>query len=711
MQKHNQIKVKRSAGSSTHKNKWRKQAPRVMMAGLVLAPLVTGIGPVFADSLPAATSQTKPTGTEVGVDDTALQKAVSDAKASGMTITQGNTTNQSVDYSNYPDIQKSILTDYQTQANQINQLVAQQNAQNTQYAAAQKAYEAAKAQYDSDLANFNNGTSVNTILKALTQSYTGNSKYNTFMTANVDQQTGDFTLMHDMNDGVSIIGNGVLKGKFNWHVKSNGDGSEVFTVDSVTLDSYTYTNKNQNTAVNKDINFHVYDNSGKELFSVTHDGDSTFTKNINANFPLNETFTLTPGPQSDMFKFLTIDDNWVYNTHGQVFAQFENTNKKPTNEPTPPTKPAPLTSSYKLTDLWVKPDPTKDVDLGENAGDKPGSDNGKKVVKGQELTYALNSTALPANRLDDITNYSDTDVLPQTVDYKATKIYSADGKTDLTNDFAVKYDAKTKTVTVSANADYMKTMNADKSQAFVKPIVDIYAVANADNATIANKYTEKINNDSNDSNTVKNTTPSVKPQKQDLNNDDQDINGQDIKPGTIMNYHMTWDLSRLKDVAITDDMLQKGLSFSDDYDQTRLNITARTKTDFTIVDTTTKNSVAAETTVTWDDKAGSWTVKANDPKAFLQAHAGHQLTIVFKPVVKDDATGTLLNTAVQNDFGQAYQTQTVKNIITPNPKVPSTPNTSYGERPAGALYVTIAALIMTVIGIIFRKPIERWIKQ
>lgn len=271
-------------------------------------------------------------------------------------------------------------------------------------------------------------------------------------------------------------------------------------------------------------------------------------------------------------------------------------------------------------------------------------------------------------------------------------------------------------MTVSANADYMKTMNADKSQAFVKPIVDIYAVANADNATIANKYTEKINNDSNDSNTVKNTTPSVKPQKQDLNNDDQDINGQDIKPGTIMNYHMTWDLSGLKDVAITDDMLQKGLSFSDDYDQTRLNITARTKTDFTIVDTTTKNSVAAETTVTWDDKAGSWTVKANDPKAFLQAHAGHQLTIVFKPVVKDDATGTLVNTAVQNDFGQAYQTQTVTNNITPNPKVPSTPkpstpNTSYGEKPAGALYVTIAALVMTVLGIIFWKPLKQWIKH
>ena len=166
-----------------------------------------------------------------------------------------------------------------------------------------------------------------------------------------------------------------------------------------------------------------------------------------------------------------------------------------------------------------------------------------------------------------------------------------------------------------------------------------------------------------------------------------------------------------KDLTVPDDTMAKGLSFSDDYDETRLDITAKTKTDFTIIDNETKNSVAAETTVTWDENAGKWTVKANDPKAFLQAHAGHKLTIVFRPVVKANAPGTLVNTAVQNDFGQEYQTQTVKNNVTPNPQAPETPNTSYGEKPKGGLYAGIAAALTGLVSIVFFKPISRWLKK
>jgi len=44
-------------------------------------------------------------------------------------------------------------------------------------------------------------------------------------------------------------------------------------------------------------------------------------------------------------------------------------------------------------------------------------------------------------------------------------------------------------VTVTANADYLKLMNADKTKVFIKPIVNIHTVANQDNVTIDNKYT------------------------------------------------------------------------------------------------------------------------------------------------------------------------------------------------------------------------------
>ncbi len=56
-----------------------------------------------------------------------------------------------------------------------------------------------------------------------------------------------------MNDGVHIIGHGVLKGKVNWKIVSNGDGTETVTISSIELYSYTYTNAYQNQAVNQNI--------------------------------------------------------------------------------------------------------------------------------------------------------------------------------------------------------------------------------------------------------------------------------------------------------------------------------------------------------------------------------------------------------------------------------------------------------------------------
>jgi adhesin isopeptide-forming family sspB-C2 type protein len=159
---------------------------------------------------------------------------------------------------------------------------------------------------------------------------------------------------------------------------------------------------------------------------------------------------------------------------------------------------------------------------------------------------------------------------------------------------------------------------------------------------------------------------------------------------------------------VSDDLLAKGLSFYDDYDETKLNITDETKKNFTITDTTTKKSVMDEVTLTWDIQKGKWTTTAKDTAAFLKAHGGNKLQIMFHPVVKDDATGVLKNTAVQNDFGQEYQTDTVENNITPDPKpTPDTPNTSYGEQPKGLIYGAIAVIGLITGLAIFWKPAKK----
>ena len=220
-------------------------------------------------------------------------------------------------------------------------LVADYEAQK---AAVDKANADKKAAYEKALEDYMNGTNNTTSMTAQTQTDASSGQYQTFMNATVDQKTGEFTLEHDMNDGVHIIGHGVLKGKINWKIVSNGDGTETVTISSIELYSYTYTNAYQNQAVNQNINFHAYDNDGNELFSVYHDGNTTFSKTINKTAQINKTFKISPNETSPLTQVVVVDDNWIWNTHGQVSTQIKNTNvapKAPTYEqdPVKPTAP------------------------------------------------------------------------------------------------------------------------------------------------------------------------------------------------------------------------------------------------------------------------------------------------------------------------------------------------------------------------------------
>ncbi|MGR8828744.1 hypothetical protein N2E94_04640 [Leuconostoc citreum] len=205
------------------------------------------------------------------------------------------------------------------------------------------------------------------------------------------------------------------------------------------------------------------------------------------------------------------------------------------------------------------------------------------------------------------------------------------------------------------------------------------------------------------------TTP--EPHKSETDDSGKDNNGQNVKPGQTLKYKLTWDLKGLEAIDVDKDTLAKGLSFMDDYDETKLDITDQTKKDFTVIDAKTQKSVMDELQQDWDIKNGKWTLKAKNVQDFLTNHAGHELTITFNPVVKKDATGTVTNTAVQNDFGQDFDTETVKNPITPDtpkPDTPSTPNTSYGEAPKGWLYGAIAAIALAGTAFGYRKPIKKW---
>lgn len=188
--------------------------------------------------------------------------------------------------------------------------------------------QAKKEAYEQALKDYLNSMNHTAHLSVDTQNVDNLEYGDSFMNATI-QSDGSFTLTHDMNDGVNVIGKGTLTGKINYSVISNGDGSETITVTSIDLYSYAYENYVTNSAVNQNINFHVYDLNGLELYSKYHDGNTSFLEYINSSSALNLNFIVQAGETSSLTQLLNVDDNWVHNTHGQIRVQFSNTNVAP----------------------------------------------------------------------------------------------------------------------------------------------------------------------------------------------------------------------------------------------------------------------------------------------------------------------------------------------------------------------------------------------
>ncbi|MBZ1523363.1 LPXTG cell wall anchor domain-containing protein [Leuconostoc mesenteroides] len=252
---------------------------------------------------------------------------------------------------------QSDIKTLQAMTKEYQEAVAHYNAEK---ARVDKANADKKADYDQKNISFKNGLNHTKFMNAKTSTDMASGQYETFMNAEVNQATGEFTISHDMNDGVHVIGNGYLSGKIDLEITSNGDGTETVTYKGIHLYSYRYDNHFANSAVNKNINFHVYDLNGNELFSVYHDGNTSFTKEINKDFALDKSFVLQPGEKSEETKFMNVDDNWIWNTHGFATIAIENTNQAP-ETPTyeqEPVQPATPKVSVKTHAVDNVPTPT-----------------------------------------------------------------------------------------------------------------------------------------------------------------------------------------------------------------------------------------------------------------------------------------------------------------------------------------------------------------
>lgn len=508
-------------------------------------PVSTNDNNAYAEKANTSTEAEK-----VTIDNTAVTDAVATAKDSGVKVTQDATQDKGTPTTS-EDLatkQAEIKADQNEQVATIKQATQDASGRQSAYDAADKAHDTLETQVDKAVKDSNG------LIKAeATEISSGDGKnvgdYNTYTeqvnkqiasnketidkfnkdyaamkdnanvnvdgrvtTQNVDQLTygnsvqngsvnpdGTFSFTHDMNDSANdslgVLGTGTLNGKVNFTSAANGDGSTTVTLNSLDLWNYAYTSNRLNTGVNQNLNYHVY-TDGEEIYSVNHDGNSSFAEDINRSIALNKSYVLKPGETTGIIPILNIDDNWIINTHGQLSLDFTNPNTVPSatvkkvNEPVKPEIPS---ASYHDYSMNYQPTVTKTVlnSDGENV-------NGKMIPKNDEHTYVLNNGNIFANA-----KVGDTVTTRDPLEFGEVPNIEANKTENEAKGWNVDYDEASKTYTFTAKYDG-KTLEAPT----------IKFVATDDNGFYDNTYKAGRNGYETFSDTVTNKTPTApKPHK------------------------------------------------------------------------------------------------------------------------------------------------------------------------------------------------------
>ena len=350
--------------------------------------------------------------------------------------------------------------------------------------------------------------------------------------------------------------------------------------------------------------------------------------------------------------------------------------------------------------------PHKDVELGDNVqGDTPNSIAGQTVPAGTVVTFPLSSNDLPANREQDVVTVVWSDTLDDNLDYQSYKAYLPDANgqlTDVTDH--VKLDQNGKNLKFTWDDYLIQLANENKASAFKKPVIDLVAKVNGNSIVATNKFDEAMTfkdltgNQTNvdvTSNEVSVKTPDApKPQKEDLNDQGQNIDGQEVTAGQHITYQLDWNFINDKGITASTGDIAKGFFFADPIDSNALEagdlstaqVIDENGNKVSGVSIKLYNSLSeAPELFQQEVKENGLTDKfshgpfflasADNPQDFFTKYvsAGKSLKVDIPTVVKDGYNGTFSNTAWQFEFGKATPTNTVTNTVKPSPKPAPTP--------------------------------------
>lgn len=341
-----------------------------------------------------------------------------------------------------------------------------------------------------------------------------------------------------------------------------------------------------------------------------------------------------------------------------------------------------------VTITTTTPDPHKDVAAGEINGTSENSINGQTVANGTVSTFPFTTNDLDAHRAKNITDRAYEDTLDSHLTYKGFKAYikNAQGQLeDVTSHIHATQNGQT--ITFTEDSYLIARYNKDLTQAVTTPIIDVYAQVNGDNVQIKNQYTLIQNGIKYTSNEVGIHTPEApKPIKKDYNEDNVDIDGKTVLPGSTNKYEITADYDQYKGIQTSEDNIGKGFYIIDDYPEEALDADP---SKFSAIDSTGKsvNDLNYKVYQSVSDAPqdvqeaiqqqgikvnGAFIVaSATNPSEYFTKYVqtGDSITVIMPMTVKDAYTGTYTNSAYEFDFGHGYATNIVTNNV---PKITPT---------------------------------------
>ena len=680
-------------------------------------PVSTNDNNAYAEKANTSTEAEK-----VTIDNTAVTDTVATAKDSGVKVTQDATQDKGTATTSeeLETKQAEIKADQNEQVATIKQATQDASGRQSAYDAADKAHDTLETQVDKAVKDSNG------LIKAeATEISSGDGKnvgdYNTYTeqvnkqiasnketidkfnkdyaamkdnanvnvdgrvtTQNVDQLTygnsvqngsvnpdGTFSFTHDMNDSANdslgVLGTGTLNGKVNFTSAANGDGSTTVTLNSLDLWNYAYTSNRLNTGVNQNLNYHVY-TDGEEIYSVNHDGNSSFAEDINRSIALNKSYVLKPGETTGIIPILNIDDNWIINTHGQLSLDFTNPNVVPSatvkkvNEPVKPEIPS---VSYHDYSMNYQPTVTKTVlnSDGENV-------NGKMIPKNDEHTYVLNNGNIFANA-----KVGDTVTTRDPLEFGEVPNIEANKTENEAKGWNVDYDEASKTYTFTAKYN---------GKALEAPTIKF--VATDDNGFYDNTYKAGRNGYETFSDTVTNKTPTApKPHKSVTDSKGNDIDGKTTDDDKV-NFHLTTDYSPYKDMAaskkalefaLLDDVQDGAFTVDEDAITIRDSNNKDVKNLFDMYHvlsdegrTDAINKILEKSGLNPQGEFYLWVAKS--PVDYYQDYVlkNNNVTVTLPATLKVPAGTKVENDFYQIDFGNAYKSNLVSFDTPPAPEVP-----------------------------------------